>query len=145
MPELIYCKGCGKGIKMIPLAGRGTVMPVDAWPVRCVADGTSRLLLVNEDGTTFLGREVDKSCTGAALAYKPHWISCPNPVERKRKAPAARSQQKERPLSGNEELLAAARAFDAQRRAREEAEREKKRLIEEREREWKERQTSLFR
>ena len=143
MPELIYCKGCGKGIKMIPLAGKSTVMPVDAWPVRCVPDGTSRLLLVNEDGTTFLGREVDKSCTGAALAYKPHWISCPNPVARKRKAPAP-PQQKERPLSGNAELLAAAREFDAQRRAKEAAEKEVKRLIEEREREWKERQTSLF-
>lgn len=142
--DMIYCKGCGKAIKMIHLEGRSTTMPVDCWPVRCVEDGGSRLLLVNEDGTTFRGREVDRMCREARLAYKPHWISCPNPPARRKKPPRDKPTRRPDVLSGTEAILAAAREREARRRAEEEAERARKRLLAEREREWAERQTKLF-
>ena len=135
--DQVYCRGCGRMLKFIPLPS-GKNMPVDSFPVRCVEDGQSRLLLYNEDGTSFRGRVVDKMCTEARAAYTPHWVDCPTPVERQTTPP------RDRALSGNEQILAAARERETARRAKEEAERIKKKMIAEREREWTERQASLF-
>lgn len=137
--EICYCKGCGRSLKFITTE-KGERMPCNSFPVLYVPDAFG-VLLYHEDGTSFRGRIVDKSCTGAALAWEPHWASCANPPERKRKKKAPEPRTK---YSSVAEVMAEGERLRQQRRAKEAYDR---RVAEERaarEREWAERQTSLF-
>ena len=117
---------------------RGALMPCDSFPVRYVPDENGTLLY-NEDGTSFRGRIVDKSNTGAALAWAPHFGRCTNPVEKREKKPA-----KQTALSGDEAIMEAARRHAAMKQAKEEYDRTVKDLLAQKQREWTERQQSLF-
>ena len=158
MNEISYCRGCGKMLKFLRTR-RGALMPCDSFPVRYVPDENGTLLY-NEDGTSFRGRIVDKSNTGAALAWVPHFGRCTNPVDYKKtgREPSASGSRPERrsdraqrafPHAGTRKREIRddeeeARRHAAQKQAKEEYDRTVQELLAQKQREWTERQQSLF-
>ena len=129
--ERTYCKGCGRMLKFVRTE-RGAWMPCESFPVRAVPDEKG-ILLYREDGTSFKGRLVDKMCTSAELCFEPHFGRCSHPVPRP-------GEKKTKPDPAQE----AERIAQARKRAEEEKRRVIQRELERREREWKERQCTMF-
>lgn len=127
-----YCKGCGRMLRFIRTQ-RGAWMPCESFPVRCVPDENG-ILLYNADGTSFRGRIVDSRLENAILAYEPHFGRCANPEF------ASSGGQKRR----EDPAVTERRRKEAQKRAKEEYKRVLAAEMEKREKEWRERQCSLF-
>lgn len=72
------CKGCGASIDWITTTA-GKSMPVDPEPVFViVGDGADRF--VTDEGEVILGRRAlpEEESTDLPVAFVPHWKTCPN-------------------------------------------------------------------
>ena len=84
------CKGCGRQIDWIRTAA-GKSMPIDPEPV-FVIEGDGRDLFYTEEGEQLRGRpaRLDEVTTQeakleAAVGFMPHWKTCPNAADFRRR------------------------------------------------------------
>lgn len=81
------CRGCGATIEWIRMKS-GKAMPVDPEPV-FVEEGGSQVF-VTDEGDTITGRPINPEPTedkaSLAVAFVPHWATCPEAGQFRRKA-----------------------------------------------------------
>lgn len=79
------CRGCGASIEWIRTpAGRS--MPVDSEPVFVIeGDGSDRF--ITDEGEVILGRRAlpEEECRDLPVAFVPHWKTCPNAADFRRR------------------------------------------------------------
>lgn len=125
------CRHCGRIIRFI-LTKNGKWLPCDGFSEPIIPTGSGGIYY-EEDGTQVRGKRTDRDDPNAIRALVPHFITCPklNPP-------------KKTEARNTVDILAAARAKEAEKRA--EAERIAREKAEEaaRQKEWEERQCSLF-
>lgn len=79
------CRGCGARIDWITTQA-GKSMPVDPEPV-FVIEGAGKDRFVTDEGVVILGRRAlpEEENQGLPVAFVPHWKSCPNAGDFRRK------------------------------------------------------------
>lgn len=108
LPPRIDCKGCGAGIRMVPLAAGG-VMPVDIAPD---PDGP---VWLRRDGGRWFARVLAAGGEQPARSsprFRPHWATCPQADELRSRGPRTPAATPEIPaaLQGLAEPVVAAAA-----------------------------------
>lgn len=130
--DATLCRECHREIRFL-LTKRGRWMPVDVVPEEIVKTKSNKgKMFYLPDGAMVRGRKADETETGI-MAYTPHFVTCP-----------ARQPKREKRISNGAELLEAARRHEEERAKEIERVKQVERAIAEKEREWRERQTSLF-
>lgn len=131
MANTSYCRHCRRPIRFI-LTEKGKWMPCDGFSEPIIPTGTGAIYY-EEDGTQIRGRRTDKDDPDAIKALVPHFITCPklNPPKKTEAKNAT-------------EILAAAKAKEEAKRAEEKRAAEEKAAKAARQKEWEERQCSLF-
>lgn len=125
------CKRCGKMIRFV-MTPKGKWLPCDSFSEPVVPNGAGNIYY-EEDGTPFRGKRTDKDDPDAIRALVPHFATCPklNPPKKTEAKNAA-------------EIIAAAKAREEAKRAEERRKAEEKAAEAARQKEWEERQCSLF-
>jgi len=76
------CNGCRRPIKWIRTSA-GFLTPVDPEPV-CIMTGLGQSLFYSDDGRVLQGCAVS-SAESDDVGFVPHWATCPNAADFKRK------------------------------------------------------------
>lgn len=79
------CRGCGARIDWVRTAA-GKNMPVDHEPVQ-VIEGDGKERFVTAEGAVITGRRArpDEERRGGLVGFLPHWRTCPNAADFRRK------------------------------------------------------------
>lgn len=79
------CRGCGSPIDWI-ITTAGKPMPVNPEPV-FIIEGEGKDRFVTDEGEVILGRRAlqEEESTDLPVAFVPHWKTCPNAGDFRRK------------------------------------------------------------
>ena len=131
MGETAYCRHCRRPIRFVQTKN-GKWLPCDGFSEPIVPTGAGAIYY-EEDGAQIRGRRTDKDDPDAIRALVPHFITCP------KLNPPKKTEAK-----NSVDILAAARAKEEAKRVEEKRAAEEKAAEAARQKEWEERQCSLF-